>query len=1016
MRYVSSFLQKFVVPALLFLCFSSKAQILTYTTDTGGVLNAVAGFATGTNLVRVNGAAEPSSICSAGGYTVNQFTAATSYSATLPAVELSVTPNSGYTLNVTGFSAALRRNTTGPDSVMFAYSLDGGTTWLSQGISQVPRTGGCGATSTSAWVISFPVTSPSTLKLRVYGFSATDTGGVLQLMNVVVNGTVTLTAGCTEPAGLYASGISGTGATLNWVYVSGSSGYSAQYRQVGTTTWTTVPASTTSVNITGLSCGTTYEYQVQTLCLDAGASSFTPSSTFSTTYCSCPNPSGLTATSLSSTSEKFSWTPITGASGYNLRYRMIGVTTWTTTATTADSLVVPSISCGTPYEFQVQTICSTTGAGPWSASDTFSTTACACPTPTGLNITGLTSSAATMNWVPVVGALSYDVWYRADGSSIWIDSSTTASHVSLAGAVCNQPYVFMVRAICSVTSTGAFSAVDSFSTDTCLCPNATGLSVSAITTMTATLSWTSDIYAAYYNYRYRQLGTTVWISDSSHTTSKTISGLNCGTSYEFQVQTICGGLGAGSFGASHGFTTAVCPASASSGTMAIYFNHPVDNSVSYGVNAKYLNSCMADTLAAYIGRAKYSIDIALTDYEQTSSFDSICNAINAAYLSGIKVRWIYDAGHSNSGLSLIAAGIPTLASPTTSAYGTMHNKFMVIDGRSTNANDAIVSVGSGDWTFQDLDSSYNNTMFIQDSALANAYLAEFNLMWGDTGALPNSTASLFGTFKSNLGRHLFDIGGKMVELYFSPSDGTDTHIASSIASANTDLYFGMYNLAEAAEAASLASAKVGGVYTLGIVDHASTTGTAYPTLTSVLGSNMITYASATSAYNNKFLVVDPSNFCSDPQVLTGSQDWTTAGNTLNDENTLIVHNDTVANLYYQAFVGNYTALGGSASPITNCALYTHNTQTLGLQDGDSFEAYPNPAGEVLNLAYTLSADASTSLSIYNMVGQRVAVVAAEEVQATGTHHYAVALGAPGIYFAHLTIGNVGFTKKVVKLQ
>src|ERR1051325_472283 len=46
----------------------------------------------------------------------------------------------------------------------------------------------------------------------------------------------------------------------------------------------------------------------------------------------------------------------------------------------------------------------------------------------------------------------------------------------------------------------------------------------------------------------------------------------------------------------------------SSGDIKIYFNHPVDNSVSSGVNAVYLNQSMDDTLVAYIDRANYSLD------------------------------------------------------------------------------------------------------------------------------------------------------------------------------------------------------------------------------------------------------------------------------------------------------------------------------------------------------------------------------------------------------------------------
>ena len=357
--------------------------------------------------------------------------------------------------------------------------------------------------------------------------------------------------------------------------------------------------------------------------------------------------------------------------------------------------------------------------------------------------------------------------------------------------------------------------------------------------------------------------------------------------------------------------------------IAIYFNQPVDNSVSTGVNAAYLNNSFADTIVAYINRAKYSIDIAQYDYNQSGSYTSIATAINNAYLSGKKVRWIYDSSQVNTGLALLNPGIHTMGSPTTAAYGIMHHKFIVIDANSANPNDAIVSTGSEDWGVTQFNLAPNNLLFLQDSALAHAYLNQFNMMWGDTGVIPNTTTSKYGPFKTDLGQHIFHIDGKLIELYFSPSDATNTHILSTINSANTDLYFGVFTFTVAADANAIVARQTAGVYTAGIVDQNSNTSAAYPILTSGLGTNLKTYVgSGALVYHNKMLIVDPSNACSDPAVLTGSHNWSTSANTKNDENTLIIHNDTVANVYYQSFKANFAALGGTLTTIAPCATTT----------------------------------------------------------------------------------------------
>ncbi len=629
--------------------YSSQGQILVYGNTASGALSSVAANATGTALAYVNGAVVPGAPCSTG-FSAMHFTTATTYVNTMPAIEVSATPNSGYSLNVTGFKADLRRSASGPAAVRFAYSTDGGTTWVDQGTDQSPNNGSCGITITGTWNTTFTVASPSLLKFRVYGFNASSTTGTVQLMNLIINGTVSGgSTGCGLPSGLSATSITTTSATLNWAAVSGATSFDIQYRQVGTTSWSTTTSATTSANITGLTSGVTYEFQVQTVCSGSLTSGYSSSGTF------------------------------------------------------------------------------TTAGG-------------------------------------------------------------------------------------------------------------------------------------------------------------TVSG--------------------------------------SSGKIAVYFNNPVNISVSTGVNAIYLNDAFADTIIAYINRAKYSIDIAQYDYNQSGSYSNIATAVNNAYAAGKKVRWIYDGSQPNTGIALLTAGIQTLASPTTSAYNIMHNKFIIIDANSTDPNDAIVSTGSEDWGVTQLNTDNNNLLFIQDSSLAHVYLNEFNMMWGDTGTAPNTTLSKFGPYKTDLGQHIFHIGGKLVELYFSPSDGTDNHIRSTIQSANTDLYFGVYDFTVAADADSIVARKNAGVYVAGIVDQYSNTGAAYPILTGALGSSMKTYVNSTLVYHNKMVLVDPSNACSDPTVLTGSHNWTTSANTKNDENTLIIHNDTIANIYYQAFYAEYAALGGSLTAIAPCTMAT----------------------------------------------------------------------------------------------
>lgn len=72
-----------------------------------------------------------------------------------------------------------------------------------------------------------------------------------------------------------------------------------------------------------------------------------------------------------------------------------------------------------------------------------------------------------------------------------------------------------------------------------LCETPTSLKVTSITGKNAVLGWTAMVNALSYNIRYRKVGTTKWISTTSISNSKPISGLKSNTTYEFQVQTVC---------------------------------------------------------------------------------------------------------------------------------------------------------------------------------------------------------------------------------------------------------------------------------------------------------------------------------------------------------------------------------------------------------------------------------------------------------------------------------------------
>ncbi len=438
-----------------------------------------------------------------------------------------------------------------------------------------------------------------------------------------------------------------------------------------------------------------------------------------------------------------------------------------------------------------------------------------------------------------------------------------------------------------------------------------------------------------------------------------------------------------------------------------YFNKPVNTSVSKGVNAQYLNSCMGDTLVAYINRAKYTLDIAVYNY--TATFPAIAVAVNSAHNRGVRVRWIYDFSSTNEGILSLSAGINKLRSPNPgSDYFIMHNKFMIIDALSSNPNDAIVWTGSSNWNAQQFNTDYNNTVVIQHQPLAKAYRDHFNMMWGDTGIAPNLSLSKFGEDKTDLGNHSFIIDGKQVEVYFSPADGVNSKILNAINSANTDMYFGMSTFTMNSIATQLVTKYNSGVYVAGINDIANSGNSPDGILNSGLGSSRYKIHNIAGIYHNKFLIVDASNKCSDPLVLTGSHNWTNSADTKNDENTLIIHDDTAANLFYQSFYANFSGLGGSLTNIPDCD--ANSVDGINTHADDLF-VFPNPSTGKVTLNYSLGNASEVYISTYNMAGKLIHNYNNNHVTG-GEHNYELQINTPGVYLIKMKT-NSGVTNKLL---
>ena len=165
-----------------------------------------------------------------------------------------------------------------------------------------------------------------------------------------------------------------------------------------------------------------------------------------------------------------------------------------------------------------------------------------CGVPANLTVSALNSTSGTLNWQSVPGANSYTVQWRALGSTTFnVINGLTGTSTVISGLTESTNYEYQVQSVCG-SGTSVFSNLSSFTTPVpgvCGVPSALGSA--SITSSSAVLSWTAVSGANAYNLQWKtSAGTTFTTVSNLITNSYTLSGLAPSTSYDFQVQAVCG--------------------------------------------------------------------------------------------------------------------------------------------------------------------------------------------------------------------------------------------------------------------------------------------------------------------------------------------------------------------------------------------------------------------------------------------------------------------------------------------
>jgi len=319
---------------------------------------------------------------------------------------------------------------------------------------------------------------------------------------------------------------------------------------------------------------------------------------------------------------------------------------------------------------------------------------------------------------------------------------------------------------------------------------------------------------------------------------------------------------------------------------------------------------------------------------------------------------------------------------------------------------------TGSWNVTDYGTLQDaqNAVFIQDQSLARIYTIEFEEMFGSSTETKNSGQALFGPYKTDNTPHVTFIKGTKVESYFSPSDHTTTYIINALSTANKNIFFGILAFTREGIAQTLIARKNASVVVRGLIDQ-------QPSVLTTLTAGGVDALQAghsvvTGLFHHKYGVVDPFNDESDPLVITGSHNWSTAAEQDNDENTLIIHSGVIARQYAQEFAKRYKESGGTGV-ITGVSTISSAVP----KNFSVSQNYPNPFNPSTTFQFQIPTTGLVTIKVFDILGREV-VTLLNDIKPAGTYQITWNASAwpSGVYFYRVQSQNTILSRKMLMLK
>jgi hypothetical protein len=381
-----------------------------------------------------------------------------------------------------------------------------------------------------------------------------------------------VTTTCGVPR-ITALSVTGTVISVSWAST-GTATYQLRYKKAADSTWTTLNASGTTLQVGNLVPCTVYQFQLRSICNSNIYSEFSVSGSLATagctpaSYCSAPRRLSFTTTN---TVAVLRWDS-TGATSYDVQWMAPRDSAWRTVRVTTNRLELGSLTACTIYQFRVRANCSATSYA-YSAIARFATTGCVstvCAAPTNVRVSSM-DTLAVVAW-NANGATTFRVQYKATTDSLFTTVTTTTPYVTLTHLIRCKAYQVKVQAICSNNLASAYTEPVRFETrgcaPTCLMP--TNVMVHSSDSTNAVVTWNYIAGSAYVIEYYPADAPNSLVTRTTQDSLVRLTGLTRCKTYVFRVRRACSAPALMSDWVSTRITTTGCVSTCSAPTGLFY--------------------------------------------------------------------------------------------------------------------------------------------------------------------------------------------------------------------------------------------------------------------------------------------------------------------------------------------------------------------------------------------------------------------------------------------------------------